>query len=538
MKANLLKIQFGLLVMLLLVLTLVTFTSCKDDDSSGSGTPVITGVRVTAPDKADSLFTKSAQGQIIAIIGQNLGNAIYVYINDQKVYFNPTFNTDHSIILTVPSETDGFVLTSTNSSLKDEIRVETSHGTATYAFKILGGSPSISRVQADYPRSAGDTLNVYGTNLIDIDSIYFTSLTVAEIEAAGGVTSGGTQVDVTDYKTVVSTRYLNSATQSYETTSQLAVIIPTLPFETGTLVIVTAAGKAYIAYYTYPGTPTISSISSDMPQIGETVTVTGTEFVQVSSITYGDVTLTSSDFTVASTQDTITFTFSKKPTSGSGTTLTVTTPGGTGSIERFYDYSTLLTTFDNNDAIDNGWGPNASYIDSGTADGVYAHLYGEDQGQTWWGQMIYYRKSWSSAFTLSSNIPGTATAGQVYLAYEVYDNNSDFNNGTWPAYIAYNIQPTGDADNIYTNFSWISQSDGTFEFPDGPVLQDINGNNAKGKWYRGVVPLSKFSCYSGMTYSEIVSTGLNQFRFMLINQSTVTGNYDVRIDNVRVIYIP
>ena len=157
------NITSATLAVMLIAFMQLCFSSCSDDKNSG-GTPEITCVRVCDPTKADSTFTKSSQGQIIAIIGQNLGNAVYVYINDQKVYFNPTMNTDHSLIVTVPTEANGFKLTAFNSDLKDEIRVETTHGTATYEFKILGGYPSISRVQCEYPRQAGDILNVYGLN--------------------------------------------------------------------------------------------------------------------------------------------------------------------------------------------------------------------------------------------------------------------------------------------------------------------------------------------------------------------------------------
>ena len=103
--------------MLAILFVGLTLNACHDDDDADSGTPVITGVRVPDPAKADSLFTKSGPGQIIAIIGQNLGHALKVYINDQEVYFNPTMNTNHSLIVTVPTETDGFRLTAFDSTL-------------------------------------------------------------------------------------------------------------------------------------------------------------------------------------------------------------------------------------------------------------------------------------------------------------------------------------------------------------------------------------------------------------------------------------
>ncbi len=120
---KILKMKKEVLMAVLLAVISFGFTACSDDDSSGGGQPVITGVRVCDPAKADSLFTKSPQGQVIAIIGKNLSNVTAVYINDQKVGFSPTMNTDHSVIVTVPSETKGFQLTAFNSDLKDEIRV-------------------------------------------------------------------------------------------------------------------------------------------------------------------------------------------------------------------------------------------------------------------------------------------------------------------------------------------------------------------------------------------------------------------------------
>ena len=218
-------------------------------------------------------------------------------------------------------------------------------------------------------------------------------------------------------------------------------------------------------------------------------------------------------------------------------TLTVTTLGGEVTMERFYDYSTILTTFDG-DAIDNGWGPNASYVDSGTDDGVYAYIYVPEEGLQWWGQMVYFRKDWNgNSFPLSDNIPDDASADEVYLTMNTY-SESDYNNGTFGGYIRYMIQPIGDAENEYNNhIGWLNYDEQLVEF-EGTILGDINGQAPTGKWYRHVLPLSKFACYKGLKYSEIKTVGLNQFRIQSINQSTTRGKVDVKLDNVRVIYIP
>lgn len=537
MISNIKKISSWILFAVLCISQQALFTSCSDDDSSGGGVPEITGVRSCDPTKADSLFTKASPGQVIAIIGHNLNDALKVYINDQPVYFNPNMNTDHSIIVNVPTEKNGFKLTAFNSDLKDEIRVETTHGTCTYSFKISAGYPILQRIAASYPRETGDEINVYGLNLTDIENAYFTSMTVEEIEALEGEEIGGTKVPISGLQVVKKERGINSMTNAYETQSQLRFNLPDLPFTEGTLVIETAGGTAYIPYSKTPGQPVIFYVSNDMPQIGETLIITGREFVQVESVKYGDVTLNESEFRVSESEDSIYVNFAQKPSIGSETTLTVTTPGGEVSVERFYDHSTILTTFDG-DATDNGWGPNASYVDSGTADGQYAYIYVPEEGQQWWGTMIYFRKDWSgNSFPLSDNIPETATADEVYFATNVF-SESDYNNGSFWGYIRYMFQPIGDAENQYDNHIGWENYDEQIAKLEQPVLADINNQAPTGKWYRHVLPLSKFACYQGKTYAEIKSIGLNQFRLQSINQSTTRGKVDVKFDNCRVIYIP
>ena len=539
MKSNIVKhyLRVALPLMLAALIVIPTVTSCKDNDNDGGGTPMITGVRSCDPAKADSLFTKAGPGQVIAVIGQNLGNAVKVYINDQEAYFNPTMNTDHSIVVNVPTEARGFVLTAFDSSLKDEIRVETTHGTATYSFKITAPYPSISRIQASYPRNAGDEINVFGLNLVDIEKAYFTDISPEELDGTQLKEIGGSHVDIPSIETVVKDHHLNPMTNAYETTSQLRFQMPDVPYETGTLVLECASGITYIPYYKVPGKPVITSISTDMPQIGETLVITGREFVQVESVKYGNVTLTPEQFVVSESEDSIYVDFAQKPAQGSDTQLVVTTPGGTVSVDRFYDHSTILTTFDG-DAIDNGWGPNCSFANSGTADGKYAWINVESEGQQWWGQMVYFRKDWSgNSFALSDNIPDTATADEVYFAVNVF-SQSDYNNGSFWGYIRYMFQPIGDAENQYDiHLDWI---DYNAQLPlfDGIVLADINGQAPTGRWYRHVLPLSKFNCYNGKTYAEIKTIGLNQFRLQSINQSTTRGKVDVKFDNARVIYIP
>ncbi|MCR5076712.1 MAG: hypothetical protein K6A82_01585 [Prevotella sp.] len=518
--------------------------ACSDDDSTGGGQPEITSVKILSSDTAnysyDLTYTKASPGTMIAIMGKSLDGALKVYVNNQEVYFNPTMNTDHSIIVTIPSEADGFKLSAFDSTIPDEIRVETTHGSAVFSFKITAPGPQIQRLEGEYPRKAGDMVKLYGLNLVDIQKIFVSDVQAAQLDTTTWTEVPGNKVDVTKYTTLTMDHHLNDATQAYETTSVISLELPANLPDSGSLVVECAAGTAYVPFSVLPGKPTVLSVSSDMPQIGENLILTGREFVQVSSITYGDVTLSDKDFTVSATQDTITIPFAKKPAVGSATKLTVTTPGGTAVVSNFYDYTTILTTFDG-DATDNGWGPNALYEDAGNADGKFAHINVDDNGSNYWGTMIYFRKDWNgNSFPLSANIPSTASSKEVYLAYNVYDNNSDFNSSTFSGMIRYLIQPIGDAENYWGGqgfgFAW-KEMNVSWEFTPA-VLADINGKPHKGQWYRVVIPLDNFACFKGMTYADIVKTGINQFRFMEYNEGATKGHVDIKVDNVRVIYVP
>lgn len=532
----------GLMALLLLGVITLSLTACSDNDGGG-GQPEITGVRVCDPAKADSLFAKSSQGQVIAIIGHNLGGATAVYINDQKVGFSTTMNTDHSIIVTVPSEKDGFQLTAFNSELKDEIRVETSHGIATYAFKVLGAAPVLQRIQGAYPRSAGDILNVYGLNLYSIEKMYFTDATAEEIATTEWTTVPGNHVDVADYDIVKQDRYIN-ASQNYEVSSQLSLVTPSLSFDEGCLVLECTAGIVYIPYTKVPGKPVITSVNTDMPIPGTPLIITGREFVQVESVTFGNVKLGPDNFTVAESEDQITIAFTEqlKPAAGSGTSLTITTPGGTAVQDYFYVYDGLLLNFEDGYATDNGWGPNGTLMQPATSDaipflsdGKFWRIKATDAGWNWWNTMCYFRKDWNgNSFPLPGFdlIPASTSTDDVYLAMEVWDNNTDFGEAQYP-FLHYQIQTIGDAKTyVFENFI---QNDVVYK---EKALRAIDNTQPKEQWYRHVTKLSNFDGWAGKTYGDVVADGINQIRFMHMNWTGNPSAMDIMFDNVRILYVP
>jgi hypothetical protein len=80
----------------------LVFISCEKKDEGG--TPSISYIRITDPEKADSHLVAAYMGDLVAIVGENLGGAREIWFNDQEAYLTPTYITDRTILVNVPSE--------------------------------------------------------------------------------------------------------------------------------------------------------------------------------------------------------------------------------------------------------------------------------------------------------------------------------------------------------------------------------------------------------------------------------------------------
>lgn len=514
--------------------------ACSDNESNG-GAPEITGVRKTKPTASDSLFTKSAQGQMIAIIGHNLQHTLAVYINDQKVYFNPTENTDHSVIVTIPTEEKNFKLTTWDSTLKDEIRIETDHGTAVYGFKVLNPAPSLQRIAGLYPRVSGSQLQLHGMNILDVERVYVTDATPEKIKEQQELAKEnketfvvpGNKTDVTQYS-LKQNHYLNNRTKAYETASVMDFTLPGINYDSGSLVVECAAGISWVEFAAMPGKPELKMLSSDFPTKGEQVVLTGRNFIQVESVSYGNITIPVADLYVSESEDSIVFTMGEKPEE-SRSKLTVKTVGGEVSAD-FCMYETVVIDFDGK-GLDNGWGPSCLF---GTADGTqppfasdgqYANIQVQDNGWNWWGMMVYFRASDDGTpFHLPSYdiIPADTPADEVYFAMECYNNGTMFNNNV---HIHYLFQTANSGDGEYVNWNWDT---GSYQ---ETVLPDQDGECTLNAWYRTLIPMSKVGIFQGKTYKDIVESGITNIRLM---EHNYTGNplfVDIYFDNLRFIRI-
>jgi hypothetical protein len=152
---------------LIAVMCCLLFAFCKKDEMSAP--PVITGVSLLDPAKQDSTFKESLPGTLILVTGTNLGGIVNIYFNGQAAYFNPTYNTNTHLIVTIPGNAP---TEATDPNVPNNIRIVTTHGETTYSFVLTIPPPSISGISNENALP-GDSLIIYGSSLWLIDKIIF-----------------------------------------------------------------------------------------------------------------------------------------------------------------------------------------------------------------------------------------------------------------------------------------------------------------------------------------------------------------------------
>jgi hypothetical protein len=152
------------------------FTACNKNDSPGE--PRIEYVRVTAPASSDSLLIGAAQGKLIAIIGENLGGAVEMWFNDQPATLNPTFITNTSILVNVPSQIP--------LEITNQIKIMFNNGrTLQHNFEVQISKPAVDNMLSEFVNE-GEVATIRGNYFYAPVTVTFT----------GGVT--GTIEEVTD----------------------------------------------------------------------------------------------------------------------------------------------------------------------------------------------------------------------------------------------------------------------------------------------------------------------------------------------------
>lgn len=136
------------------LIMLAFFFSCTEEITGPDtlaekdGPAVINYIRVTDPEASDSLLVAAFLGNLIAIVGDNLGDTKELWFNDQQALLNPTYITDKTIIVNVP--------TTVPTVVTDEMRLVFSDGSElTHPFKINVPGPRISGIKSEFVPAGG-----------------------------------------------------------------------------------------------------------------------------------------------------------------------------------------------------------------------------------------------------------------------------------------------------------------------------------------------------------------------------------------------
>lgn len=452
------KYMISCLVTLLAVTSCLTLAACSDDDNDG-GQPVIERIRLTDPAKADSTFTEAYLGQMILIEGQNLGHAMNIYINNQECYFNANYNTDTHIIMTIPTD---LIVYGQDNSLPMEIRVETTHGTAIYAFHVIAGEPTIDYYKADLKDNAqgipemqpGQDVWLYGSLFHEIQKVYVADLDTVRL------------ADCPSWE-------LN------DSCTVLRVVMPDVIPDFGIIVMQCYAGTAYCGFSKSPMEPELYDVSPDMPIPGQTVTLIGKYLTNVTALSLGgEIDIDPNSVTTYDEMDRITFTMpAQLPTASANGIIRLNTLGGVAELP-FYRYEWIFEDFDGNGTNQN-WN------------------WGTDARGAWWDP--------ASTFTVEPSSGG-------WLGFENYtgwwDHNIQFNGKQAPTGIE-DATPLASLELRYevflpevptaTCYSEITFM-GTTVSRIG-IVDRVTGKVSAGQWMSVAIPLTEFG--TG-TYGDLV----------------------------------
>jgi len=157
-----------LAILLLTVTTASIIASCKKDDDD-TGSPSISYVRITRPESSDSLLIGAGQGQLIAIIGNDLKNAVQVWFNDQQARLTPTYITNTTLLVVVPTQIP--------MQVTNKVKVVFKNGfVLLYDFVVQISKPVVNSMDCEYVKQ-GEIATIRG-------SYFYAPVTVT---FAGGV---------------------------------------------------------------------------------------------------------------------------------------------------------------------------------------------------------------------------------------------------------------------------------------------------------------------------------------------------------------
>jgi hypothetical protein len=172
-----------LLFLCVAVATAGIIASCSDDSEL---TPRIRYVRVTDPTASDSLLVAAGQGQMIAVMGENLGDVREMWLNDQRLPLTPTLITGTTIIARIPTDLPAVITNKLTLIFGDGFRLE-------HPFVLAVSEPIVTSMASEFV-DEGDIAVIKGQYLYAPLTVTFTGGAEGEIVS---VKEDGSEVQVT-----------------------------------------------------------------------------------------------------------------------------------------------------------------------------------------------------------------------------------------------------------------------------------------------------------------------------------------------------
>jgi len=321
-------------LLLCIVAGVMLLPACRKDQA---GQPSISHLRNYAASPNDTILKTVSAGQWVVVVGNNLSGVSQAYFGTTPASVNSTFFSDTCCVIQIPSIPFQLV----PRDKLNEIILVSEGGTANFEVNITG-APIISHVR-DYGASSkneilksilpGQKINIVGYNLKNATKIAFQ-----------GIDADLTKVAYTDSSAIVQVPTELSGGDA----SQVNMISYTTMIGVGTFAIKII------------GPPSISSISYEIPKVGDQVYIYGNNLGGVQSLTFAGETI--STFEVSADGTSVSFIAPALTQSGP---VVITTPGGT-----------FTSAYKVNDV---------NFINSGGV-GIIANMeWGDYFGWGWWG---------------------------------------------------------------------------------------------------------------------------------------------------------
>ena len=182
-KNNIKRLFVALFVMMILAIG-VTFQSCEeypDEYEITGGLPTVDYIRISDPDKSDSLIVSASLNQTIALIGENLTSITEMWFNDKKAYLNTSFMTSNALFVTIPNEIPDMV--------SDKIYMVAGKDTVEYDFNVVVPAPAPTSMLCEFVPD-GEEAVIRGNYLIDDPNVplqvFFPGNIEAEVVSVSG----------------------------------------------------------------------------------------------------------------------------------------------------------------------------------------------------------------------------------------------------------------------------------------------------------------------------------------------------------------